>query len=338
MLPLISIIIPVYNSEKYLSYCIESVLSQTFRDFELFLINDGSTDSSGEICDEYAQRDKRIKVIHKSNSGVSGARNCALDIATGKYVMFMDADDFWCLDTFLEKIVKFAEEENLDIVRGEYREVTENGTEYRNPCWPKKQLIEYRRLSSSDFLEKAVAGEYFLWLCLIRLDRVRSLRFEANRIYLEDAVFLLQLTQQKLECAYFPIVFYAYRKHAGATTERIGPRQWRETFSFMDTTYHLSAKAKEQAMRNILLKESCVYFIPYLKVISQSPFPFRQKMIWGQEWGIIIQKGRVCSYMRNRFQWGEWVKCSLPLAWLIFYFRSIFVIKMLVKRLLGSKW
>jgi glycosyltransferase involved in cell wall biosynthesis len=91
--PLISIIIPIYNAEKYLSTCIESILSQGFEDFELLLINDGSKDNCLSICNDYAQRDSRIKVFDKPNGGVSSARNLGLDNATGEYVMFVDADD-----------------------------------------------------------------------------------------------------------------------------------------------------------------------------------------------------------------------------------------------------
>ena len=89
----ISIIVPVYNVEKYLENCIESILNQTFKDFELILVDDGSTDNSGKICDIYEKKDSRIKVIHKNNGGLSSARNAGLDIACGKYVGFIDSDD-----------------------------------------------------------------------------------------------------------------------------------------------------------------------------------------------------------------------------------------------------
>lgn len=91
--PTISIIVPVYNVEKYLEECVESVLSQTFTDYELLLIDDGSTDSSGIICDGYATQDSRIRVFHKSNGGVSSARNLGLDNALGEWVCFIDSDD-----------------------------------------------------------------------------------------------------------------------------------------------------------------------------------------------------------------------------------------------------
>ena len=92
--PKISVIVPVYNAEKYLRRCIDSILAQTFTDFELLLIDDGSTDSSGKICDEYAKKDRRIRVFHKENGGVSSARNVGLSHLRGNWVYFVDSDDY----------------------------------------------------------------------------------------------------------------------------------------------------------------------------------------------------------------------------------------------------
>ena len=94
MNPKISIIVPVYNVEQYLSKCIDSILNQTFKDFELILINDGSTDKSGDICDFYKQKDKRIKVIHKNNEGVAKTRNVGIANANAEYIGFIDSDDW----------------------------------------------------------------------------------------------------------------------------------------------------------------------------------------------------------------------------------------------------
>lgn len=102
-MPQISIIVPVYNTEKYLHRCIDSILSQTFRDFELLLINDGSTDSSAIVCDEYLSLDSRIKVFHKENGGVSSARNFGLDRAMGEWITFIDSDD-WVSEKYLENL------------------------------------------------------------------------------------------------------------------------------------------------------------------------------------------------------------------------------------------
>lgn len=98
--PKISVIVPIYNAEKYLHRCIDSILNQTFTDFEVLLINDGSTDSSGSICDEYAKKDSRVRVFHKENGGVSLARNIGIDKALGLWTLFVDSDDWLDLGTF----------------------------------------------------------------------------------------------------------------------------------------------------------------------------------------------------------------------------------------------
>ena len=112
----ISVIIPVYNSEKYVANTIENILNQTFTDFELILVDDGSKDSSGQICDIYAKKDARIKVIHKENGGICDARNKGLEIAQGKYIMFSDNDDTMELTT-LEDNYKLIIENNADLVK-----------------------------------------------------------------------------------------------------------------------------------------------------------------------------------------------------------------------------
>ena len=110
----ISIITPVYNVEKYIHRCIDSILAQTFTDFELLLIDDGSKDNSGKICDEYAKSDKRIRVFHKENGGVSSARNLGVDEAKGEYISFIDPDD-WIELNMYEEIFNFVDENNVDV-------------------------------------------------------------------------------------------------------------------------------------------------------------------------------------------------------------------------------
>lgn len=112
--PLISVIVPVYNTEPYLHRCIESIIGQTYRELEIFLVDDGSSDGSGAICDEYAAADNRISAIHKPNGGLSCARNCALRIACGEYFSFVDSDDFIAKD-FIEYLLGLMNEQKADI-------------------------------------------------------------------------------------------------------------------------------------------------------------------------------------------------------------------------------
>ena len=116
---LISVIIPVYKVEKYLDRCLESIVNQTYKNLEIILIDDGSPDNCPAICDEYAQKDSRIKVIHKANGGVSSARNKGIDVATGDYIGFVDSDD-WIEPDMYETLIKNAEQYNSDISRCSY--------------------------------------------------------------------------------------------------------------------------------------------------------------------------------------------------------------------------
>lgn len=111
-----SIIIPIYNVERYLETCVNSVLTQTYSDYEVILVDDGSPDRCGELCDHYAESDSRVKVVHKVNGGLSSARNAGLDIAMGEYVIFVDSDDYWDDNMALEHIQKNLAESNADLL------------------------------------------------------------------------------------------------------------------------------------------------------------------------------------------------------------------------------
>lgn len=123
----ISIIVPIYNVEKYLLRCIESVLSQDYTDFELILVDDGSPDRCPQICDEYAKRDSRIKVIHKKNGGLVSARQAGFLLAKGKYILHLDSDD-WLMPHAITTLYNYAEQGDYDIVRGCNRRVYDDGS------------------------------------------------------------------------------------------------------------------------------------------------------------------------------------------------------------------
>lgn len=137
----VSVIIPVYNVEKYLNQCVDSVLNQTYQNVEVILVDDGSTDNSPAICEEYAKNDKRVQVIHKVNGGASTARNVGINVATGEYLMFLDSDDFWDGNTVLEDIFDGVSE--VDVVCFGYKE-----------CWD-KGYIDGRGTSENSLLHCA---------------------------------------------------------------------------------------------------------------------------------------------------------------------------------------
>ena len=130
MLPSISIIVPIYNAEKYIHRCLDSILAQTYKNFELILINDGSIDNRGKICDEYSQRDNRIKVIHKNNGGVASARQCGIENAKGEYTIHIDPDD-WVESNMLEELYNKAIKEKADVVICDFYVEEKDKTTYR---------------------------------------------------------------------------------------------------------------------------------------------------------------------------------------------------------------
>ena len=128
--PIVSVIIPVYNVEDYLCECVDSVINQTYKNLEIILIDDGSTDSSGKICDDYAEKDERVCVVHKKNSGPSKTRNVGLEHAKGKYVYFLDSDDYIELNA-LELLVNTAESDAADLVFFDAHSFSDNGVQIK---------------------------------------------------------------------------------------------------------------------------------------------------------------------------------------------------------------
>ncbi|MBR6697134.1 MAG: glycosyltransferase family 2 protein [Lachnospiraceae bacterium] len=179
----ISIIVPVYNSSAKLPACIESVLNQEFKDFQLILVNDGSKDNSGSICDEYAKKDNRILVIHKENGGVSSARNAGLDAALGKYVAFLDSDDY--IDSFALKVMyDEAKIKNADFVIGGYFFEKTQGT-IKHDCAVVKDLQEgFEYLFKEHFINP-------LWNKLFLREKLTN-RFEKSLSLGEDLLFNYQ--------------------------------------------------------------------------------------------------------------------------------------------------
>ena len=119
----ISVIIPVYNTEKYLKECVESVLAQTYHNLEILLINDGATDSSPQICESYAKQDARIKLIHKENGGLSDTRNTGIKQCSGDYVLFLDSDDYWDDPKMVEKLADQMQQYPVDILNFRYKKI-----------------------------------------------------------------------------------------------------------------------------------------------------------------------------------------------------------------------
>lgn len=179
---------PVYQVERYLLRCIESILEQTYKNFELILIDDGSPDKSGEICDVFAGKDSRIKVIHKANGGVSSARNAGMDIAVGKYIMFVDGDD-WLPKTSLNVLKENMDKYFVDVIVGGYEARARNITVKK----PTRKLIEFSNIEEKEIISVTTNSIFYApWGKLFDLDIIKknNLHFNERVKHGEDALFV----------------------------------------------------------------------------------------------------------------------------------------------------
>lgn len=207
-MPKVSIIIPVYRAELYLSKCVDSIISQTFLDWELLLVEDGSPDRSGEICDEYARRDSRIRVFHKPNGGVSSARNLGLKNAIGEWITFIDADD-WISQQTLETCSSYFT--TYDVIRFSLKIVNDEYDESKNrycklECCSEKGEIIGKVLSRSSLL--GVCGGIFK----SDLFRSANIQFDTTLIMAEDWLVLLNLLAGAKSVIDLPEIFYFYNQ------------------------------------------------------------------------------------------------------------------------------
>lgn len=184
-MPQISIIVPVYNVERYLRRCIDSIISQSCIDWECILVDDGSKDSSGDICDDYSRKDNRFVVIHKENGGVSSARNAGLDIAKGAWIAFVDSDD-WLEDSYLNVLLSSIDSDT-SIVQSSFFFC--DGTN-KNICYLRKETVEL-----SDYFNRLLARDGVrleVWGKLIRRELIGKVRFSPEIKMGEDWLFLIQ--------------------------------------------------------------------------------------------------------------------------------------------------
>ena len=216
----ISVIIPVYNVEKYLKRCLDSVVNQTYKNLEIILVDDGSTDKSGNICDEYAAKDKRIIVIHKENGGLSDARNKGLDICTGDYISFIDSDD-WIENGFYEYVVNNVKDNDLLIF------------DYYITNGKFSKWIKYKNTEVELSKEK----------CLIELAKAKLQSYACNKIYklylfdniifpegrnYEDQAIMHLIVDKSTNIRYYNKAFYNYFQNPKGITHTVNYKNYRD--------------------------------------------------------------------------------------------------------------
>lgn len=251
----VSIIVPVYQIEKYIRKCIESIQSQTFPDFELILVDDGSKDASGSICDEYAKKDNRIKVIHKKNEGVASARNEGIKLSKGKYVCFIDGDDW---------IEKFMIENCMNRILDTEADVIFHG--YKQELWKNKVVINIEEKSTSDFLDTLTHSEMsekmemlwpycssYVWNYFFTREIIKEECFPDIKIS-EDHIFILNVLKRCNKISFLNDSSYHYCMRMGSSANR-----WNDTgllcqIKLIETCYKFmeSFKISEQRKRKLM--------------------------------------------------------------------------------------
>lgn len=278
----LSFIIPIYNVEKYLPQCVDSILSQTYTDFEVILVDDGSPDNSGELCDEYALKDKRVRVIHKPNGGLSDARNAGLDVAQGDYVIFVDSDDFWVNQDSLQKLMGVVSHNpDCDFISFNCCYYYEDTNQYKK--WsPFDESLSHPIDKNTAMHSLVASGTMPMSACLKVISRKSlsdmHLQFEKGLLS-EDIPWFIDLLEGCGKCMFVNQYIYAYRQNrAGSITHTAGERSVNSLLYIIQEELNkmnhrtFSAQAKND-LRSFLAYEVCIL----LAMISSLPIAIRKE-------------------------------------------------------------
>ena len=238
--PIISLIVPIYNVGKYLPKCIESILNQTFKNFELILVNDGSTDNSGVVCDDYAKKDTRIKIIHKSNGGVSSARNAGLYVAKGEYIGFVDPDDYIDKNMY-EKLYRLCIDNNSDIAICRFNREINGKIQNKEST---EEIIELNNMEAMNELFKGNLYRFSLCNKLFSKKCFNDVLFPEERIH-EDLSTTYKLFANSKKAVYINYCGYIYvRRENSILTSTYNEKRlqafiaWDEIIEFIDKNYY----------------------------------------------------------------------------------------------------
>ena len=283
----ISVIVPVYNVEAYLERCVESILQQTYAHFELILINDGSTDSSGQICDHLASQYENIKVYHIENAGVSNARNMGIQLATGSWVTFIDSDDFVTQD-YLATLASAAEGLNVGFVIAPLHHI-KNGIVTDLPSYSGKTELWSTEETMKELL-MTTRTSFFPVAKLFKRDLLADEKFNTNYHLAEDALFLTELLlKTRCSCVFIdkPVYFYDHREGSATTSVN------RHVFDTIEVYQQIIAQVS-QAFPNLkyeLINRECwSYITVYDKIIFTSREEYQKEKTELRNW--IVQHRR----------------------------------------------
>ena len=213
---IVSVIVPVYNVQRYLETCLDSLLCQTWPHLEIILVDDGSNDGSERICDEYAQRDSRVKVIHQVNAGAANAKNVGLDAARGDYIAFMDSDD-WAEGNWIETMLTAAKSSNADVVECSFRLDYVGSSEAGNP----QGIFQETLFETQDYLRHYPTqwSCALFWNKLFRAELVKNVRFHTERRCVDDEFFTYKAVTGANNVLRIVHELYHYRQRRSSVTQ-----------------------------------------------------------------------------------------------------------------------
>ena len=283
----ISVIVPVYNVEAYLERCVESILQQTYTHFELILINDGSTDSSGQICDHLASQYENIKVYHIENAGVSNARNMGIQLATGSWVTFIDSDDFVTQD-YLATLASAVEGVNVGFVIAPLHHI-KNGIVTDLPSHSGKTELWSTEETMKELL-MTTRTSFFPVAKLFKRDLLADEKFNTNYHLAEDALFLTELLlKTRCSCVFIDKPVYYYDHREGSATTSVN----QHVFDTIEVYQQIIAQVS-QAFPNLkyeLINRECwSYITVYDKIIFTSREEYQKEKAELRTW--IVQHRR----------------------------------------------
>lgn len=340
--PIISIIVPVYNVEKYLRQCLDSLVSQTMKDIEIICINDGSVDNSLKILNEYEEKDKRICIVNKKNSGVSDTRNSGLKIISGEYIMFVDSDD-WVDTRICEILYKSATEENADCVMCSYTKEFENHSivnhilEGEYIVWGEKAVKEqfHRRLFGliDDELRKPQDGDIIVSSCaqLFNVRICKGIDFVDLKIIgtFEDGLYQIMVYQKCKKFVYVDKPLYHYRKiNENSLTSTYNPflfERWQNLYDTMQSI--IEANKYDENYSEALINRICLSLIG----LGLNEISAKDNSIFCMSKNLY----KFLSTKRYRIAFSRLIFKCFPLKWKIFFmlckFRMTFVLVLMLE-------
>lgn len=335
---MISIIVPVYNTAKYLVQCLDSILCQTYKNWEAILVDDGSSDLSPKICDEYSLKDTRFSVIHKDNTGVSDSRNIGLLNAKGKYVLFVDSDDYFIETNALEVLFQLAELNNLDMVRGEYKAVDDSSNYICDSKYVSNRMEMANKQIDNPaiFLKNVLCGEYFIFLTLFRREFIANFQFNTTSVFLEDMELYYRLMLKPSRSMYTPLFFYAYRRNPNSVSAQINSKKLENSFALCDLLNELSSLTSNKDLKKHFQLNSLMMYYWTLQTISIDEYYINRSQII-ETLSLNELNRRIKSYIKE-YGWNRYpIIIYLPPKLGVLFFRCRHCFARSIKKFFGYR-